>query len=213
MQLLRCLCIRWERCTSECQRNIVTGRKRTLLIAKQSKAPFSLVSRSSRPARGLFTPPKREVATGLQSPCRFLRLCCSIQFQVWQNSWLRRGYQFPWCAIKSRKAFRSLRAFEMEPDFKNSVALVSERTIPTERQPLVGEANANFCGYRVSRGAQRIPWPYSRFSRPEPLLFLPSRDLSRWPRGTLYPQKLALNSSTSGGRSVGIVRLRTKATE
>jgi hypothetical protein len=30
---------------------------------------------------------------------------------------------------------------------------------------------------------------------------------------TLYPQKLALTSRTSGGRSVGIVCLRTKATE
>ena len=29
----------------------------------------------------------------------------------------------------------------------------------------------------------------------------------------LYPQKLALTSPTSGGRSVGIVRSRTKATE
>jgi len=29
----------------------------------------------------------------------------------------------------------------------------------------------------------------------------------------LYPQKLALTSPTSGGRSVGIVRVRTKATE
>jgi hypothetical protein len=29
----------------------------------------------------------------------------------------------------------------------------------------------------------------------------------------LYPQKLALTSSTGGGRSVGMVRLRTKATE
>jgi hypothetical protein len=29
----------------------------------------------------------------------------------------------------------------------------------------------------------------------------------------LYPQKLALTSPTSGGRSVGIVHLRTKATE
>jgi hypothetical protein len=38
-------------------------------------------------------------------------------------------------------------------------------------------------------------------------------DPSRWPRGTLYPQKLALTSSTSGGRSVGIVRSRTQATE
>ena len=29
----------------------------------------------------------------------------------------------------------------------------------------------------------------------------------------LYPQKLALTSSTGGGRSVGTVRMRTKATE
>jgi hypothetical protein len=42
----------------------------------------------------------------------------------------------------------------------------------------------------------------------------PSRgDPLRWPRNTLYPQKLALTSPTSDGRSVGIVRLRTKATE
>jgi hypothetical protein len=40
------------------------------------------------------------------------------------------------------------------------------------------------------------------------------RDPSFWPRDTtLYPQKLALTSPTSGGRSVGIVRSRTKATE
>jgi hypothetical protein len=32
-----------------------------------------------------------------------------------------------------------------------------------------------------------------------------SRDQSRWPRDTLYPQKLALPSPTSGGRSVGIL--------
>jgi hypothetical protein len=39
------------------------------------------------------------------------------------------------------------------------------------------------------------------------------RDPSRSQRGTLYPQKLGLTSPTSGGRSVGIVRSRTKATE
>jgi hypothetical protein len=39
------------------------------------------------------------------------------------------------------------------------------------------------------------------------------RDPLRWPRNALYPQKLALISWTSGGRSVGTVRLRTKATE
>jgi hypothetical protein len=35
----------------------------------------------------------------------------------------------------------------------------------------------------------------------------------RWPRYTLYPRKLALTSPTSGGRSVGIFCLLTKATE
>jgi hypothetical protein len=38
-------------------------------------------------------------------------------------------------------------------------------------------------------------------------------NLLRWPRDTLYPLKLALTSPTSGGRSVGIVRSRTKAKE
>jgi hypothetical protein len=37
------------------------------------------------------------------------------------------------------------------------------------------------------------------------------RDPSRC--GTLYPQKLALTSSSSGGRSVGIFRSRTQAME
>jgi hypothetical protein len=39
------------------------------------------------------------------------------------------------------------------------------------------------------------------------------RDQSRWPYDTLYPQKLALASPTSGGRSVGMVRWRTQAME
>jgi hypothetical protein len=34
-----------------------------------------------------------------------------------------------------------------------------------------------------------------------------------WPRNTLYPQTLELTSPTSGGRSVCIVRARTKAME
>jgi hypothetical protein len=34
-----------------------------------------------------------------------------------------------------------------------------------------------------------------------------------WPRDILYLQKFALASPTSGGRSVGIVHSRTKATE
>jgi hypothetical protein len=38
-------------------------------------------------------------------------------------------------------------------------------------------------------------------------------DPLRWPRDTFYQQKLAPTSPTSGGRSVGILRLRAKATE
>jgi hypothetical protein len=39
------------------------------------------------------------------------------------------------------------------------------------------------------------------------------RDPSRWPRGTLYAQKLALSSPTSGDRLIGIVRSQTQAIE
>jgi hypothetical protein len=39
------------------------------------------------------------------------------------------------------------------------------------------------------------------------------RDSSRWPRGTLYPEKFALTSLTNSGRSVTLVRSRTQATE
>jgi hypothetical protein len=39
------------------------------------------------------------------------------------------------------------------------------------------------------------------------------RDLSRWPHGTLYLQKLALSLPTSGGCLVGIIRSQTQATE
>jgi hypothetical protein len=34
----------------------------------------------------------------------------------------------------------------------NTVGLVLERTIPSERPPLVGEVSANVCGYRVPLG-------------------------------------------------------------
>jgi hypothetical protein len=39
------------------------------------------------------------------------------------------------------------------------------------------------------------------------------RDPSRWPRGTLYPHKLAITLPTSGGRLVVLVRSRTKTME
>jgi hypothetical protein len=51
----------------------------------------------------------------------------------------------------------------------NSVALVRKWTIPTEWPPLVGEGSANLRIVGVAWSVQ-----YSRFSRQEPLLFLPS---------------------------------------
>jgi hypothetical protein len=39
------------------------------------------------------------------------------------------------------------------------------------------------------------------------------RDLSSWPRGTLYPQMLPLTWRIIGGRSVGIVHSQTQAIE
>jgi hypothetical protein len=36
-------------------------------------------------------------------------------------------------------------------DVTNSVALVRERTVPTERPPLVGEVSGNFCGIEGCR--------------------------------------------------------------
>jgi hypothetical protein len=57
----------------------------------------------------------------------------------------------------------------------NSVTLVREPAIPTERQPLVGEVSANFCEHRVWRsqhdGSLGL---YYRFSRTQALLFLSS---------------------------------------
>jgi hypothetical protein len=57
----------------------------------------------------------------------------------------------------------------------NSFVRVRERTIPTERPPRVGEVSANFLQIKgATWSVWRIPRPYSRLSRPEPLLFLSS---------------------------------------
>jgi hypothetical protein len=55
------------------------------------------------------------------------------------------------------------------------VAWVRERTIPIEIPQRVGEVSANICGQRVQCGQRDGSLrPYSRFARPDPLLFLPS---------------------------------------
>jgi hypothetical protein len=74
----------------------------------------------------------------------------------------------------------------------NSVALVRERTIPTEPTPFVGEVSANFLcieGCRLVSAADYL-LPSSRFSRPELILFLPSSSSVVW--------KLAANLLNGG---------------
>jgi hypothetical protein len=94
----------------------------------------------------------------------------------------------------------------------NSVTWVRERTIPSERPPLVGEVRGNFCGYRVPRsqrdGSLR---PCSRLSRQEPrpfFFFQIAPQLYSWGWVGLVPDPLLLRKSGSAGnrtRTLGSV--------
>jgi hypothetical protein len=54
---------------------------------------------------------------------------------------------------------------------QNSVARGRERTVPTERQPLIGEVSANFCEWKLPR-CQRVGYLLlESLSTPEPLFF------------------------------------------
>jgi hypothetical protein len=77
------------------------------------------------------------------------------------------------------------------------MALVRERTIPTERQPLVGEVRANFCGQRVPGdqcdGIFRVRVRVQNFTQQDGLLIFTSFCLescmiaiSRWIRQLVY---------------------------
>jgi hypothetical protein len=70
-----------------------------------------------------------------------------------------------------------------------------------ERDPLSLESRIEELLERKNSGSGLESREYGRKNPP------------RWSRGNLYPQKLALTSPTSGGRSVGIVRSRTQTTE
>jgi hypothetical protein len=76
------------------------------------------------------------------------------------------------CGLESRDyGRREFAAMTTRHPKLNSMVLVRERTIPTERPPLVGEVIANLCGERVPRGQRDGSLrPYSRVSRQEPLL-------------------------------------------
>jgi hypothetical protein len=66
-------------------------------------------------------------------------------------------------------------SYELKKTKKHSVAWVCERTIPTERPPLVENVSAKFCGQRVPRGQRDGSLrQYSHLSWQEPLFFLSS---------------------------------------
>ena len=99
----------------------------------------------------------------------------------------------------------------------NSVALVRERTIPTERPPPVGEVSANFCGQRgVAWSAQRVPTAVKLcFLDLEPLHFYSSsssidlRRLTRLSRHRSRPTTTQKNLAVPGiepGTSVSVAR-------
>jgi hypothetical protein len=88
-------------------------------------------------------------------------------------------FQSTFCNLQSMQynvLMRKVKTKVKMPKLKlNSVSLVRERTVPTERPAHFGEVSANFCGEKVSRGQRDGSLlPYYRFSRPEPQLFLPS---------------------------------------
>jgi hypothetical protein len=70
-----------------------------------------------------------------------------------------------------------------------------------ERGPLSRVSTTEELHGRKINGSGLEMWEYGR------------RDPLRWSRGTFHLQTLALNSPTSGGRSVRIVRWRTQAME
>jgi hypothetical protein len=66
--------------------------------------------------------------------------------------------------------------------------------------PLVGQVCVNFCGYRLPRGQRDGSlWPYSRFSSPEPLLFLPIPQLYSLGSADPVPDPVLLRKSGSVG--------------
>jgi hypothetical protein len=82
-----------------------------------------------------------------------------------------------------------------------SMVWVRERTIPTERSPLVDEVTANFCGHRVPRGQRDGSLrPYSRFSRQEPLFFYQAAP-QLYSRGWVDPVQYLIGEKIKNGYS------------
>jgi hypothetical protein len=106
-------------------------------------------------------------------------------------------FLFPLCGLVVRvPVYRSI-----APGFDSWCYQIFWEVVGLERSPLSLVSTTEELLGRNSSGSGLETQEYGR------------GDPLRWPRDTLYQQKLALTSPTSGGRSTGIVHLRTKATE
>jgi len=87
------------------------------------------------------------------SPHLTLLFPCGLLFcpEGWGNRFLRKGFKFvPDHMVlhpgRQHSSFLIVTCNWERERKKNSMALIRERTIPTERPPPVGEVSANFCG-------------------------------------------------------------------
>jgi hypothetical protein len=87
------------------------------------------------------------------------------------------------------------------PEFDSQRYQIFWEVMDLERGPLSLKSTSGELLGRKSSGSILENWEYSH------------RYLLRWPRDTIYPQKMTLILLTSRGRSVDIVHSRTQATE
>jgi hypothetical protein len=130
-----------------------------------------------------------------------------------QSSWLQNGdiLWFLWCTnwiyicyVEESRPPLMVRVpgyRSRAPGFNSQRYKIFWRVVGLEQSPLSLVSTIEELLGRKSSGSSLESREYGR------------RDSSRWPLDSFYPQKLALTSPTSGGRSVVIIRARTCATE
>jgi hypothetical protein len=125
---------------------------------------------------------------------RMLRSLNSKSKWGWQKKEKRRGRKDRLCSLVVRVPGCRSRS----PGSDSRHYQIFWEVVGLERGPLILVSTIEELLERKSSGSGLDIWDHGR------------GDPSRWSRNTFYPQKLALTSPTSGGRSAGIVRLHTK---
>jgi hypothetical protein len=108
---------------------------------------FTTVEASTEERAATTADPER------QTPGQF----CQVSFTVLNYCVINNS-----CLPQSESPCTAVLPLEFYAAFLNSGVLVRQRTIPTERPPLVGEVSDKFSGQRVSRG--------QHYKSPRPLI-------------------------------------------